>query len=246
MYRKILSSAKHHKVYSQVKTLLIVLIALFIYGTIGYSALKQVDLQTGFVLTVETFEFVHHPEPAVGTRIFQASLLLFGGVFMWFTIWTLLELTFKGQLSKYFREVIHLIRAGRSKDHVVVCGGGRVGSTVAKLLKEKGKQVVIIEKDHNVAAKLRREGFTVINEDASREESLREANVEKAKTLIAAMSSGEKNIILILTAKQINPKIEILARTEDAEHEKKLKSLGAKQVIMPEIAGAKELASFIR
>ena len=246
MYRKILSSAKHHKIYDQVKTLALIIIALLIYGAVGFSLIKHTDLANGLVLTIESIELAHPPEVGFIPRLFQASLFLFGGILVWFAVWTFFELVFKGHLTKYFREVIHLVRAGKSKNHIVVCGGGRVGSTVAKLLKEKGKQVVIIEKDHNVAAKLRREGFTVINEDASREESLREANLEKAKTLIAAMSSGEKNIILLLTAKQINPEIEILARTEDAEHVKKLKSLGAKQVIMPEIAGAKELASFIK
>lgn len=246
MYRRILTKAKYHKIYDQANILVILLFALFIYGTIGYSLLKQVDLPTGLSLTVETLEFAHYPEAVLHTRIFQASLVLFGGVLLWFVVWTMFELIFKGKLTKYFTEVIHLVKAGRTSNHVVICGGGRVGSTVAKMLKEKGDKVIVIEKDRDVAAKLRSEGLLVINEDCLKEEALHEANIEKARALIAAMSSGEKNVLLILTAKQLNPNLEILARTEDADHVKKLKSVGAKQVIMPEIAGAKELMTFLK
>ncbi len=245
MYHRILSRAKYHKIYDQAKTLVVLLIMLFAYGTIGFSILKRVDLPSGFVHTVEALEFIYTPETDPTIRTFQSSLVIFGGVFLWFALWTLFEFIFKGKLVKYFIEVIHLLKAGKATNHVIICGGGRVGNTLAQLLVGKGNKVVIIEKDANTAHKLRGK-FTVINGDALNEEILKEANIEKAKVLVAAISSGEKNVLLTLEAKQLNPKIEVLARSDEEMHVKKLKSVGATHVIMPEIAGAKELYSLLK
>lgn len=246
MYKKILTHARYHSIYDKAKKLLIMLILLFAYGTIGFSVIKQVDLQTGFVLTIESLEFAHKAETTFLARAMQTSLLIFGSVLLWFTLWTIFELIFKGHLRKYLIEVMHLVKAGRSKDHIIVCGGGRVGHFLATLLKAKNKQIVIIEKDHATAIKLRHEKFTVINGDALNEDTLKEANIEKASILVAAISSGEKNILLTLTARQLNPNIEVLARSDDENHVKKLKNVGVRSVIMPEIAGAKELFSLIK
>ncbi len=246
MLGKILSKAKYHKIYDQFKILALILIALFIYGIIGFSLVKQVDLQTGFILTIESLEFVHHPEPSFLPRALQASIVILGSVFLWFALWTVFDLIFKGHLRKYLIEVINLVKASRASNHTIICGGGRVGSKLAELLAEKGEKVVLIEKDAFVSSKLRKRKFIVINGDALNEETLKEANVEKAKTLVAAISSGERNVLLTLTVKQMNPKIEVLARSDDEAHVKKLKSVGAKQVIMPEIAGAKELFSLLK
>ncbi len=246
MYQKILAKAKYHKIYDQVKILFGLIILLFIYGTFGYSFIKNVDLPTGLALTVETLEFMHAPETTLVSRIFQVSLFLIGGIFLWFAVWTFFEFVFKGTLTKYITEVIQLIKAKKAKNHAVICGGGRVGSTVAKMLIEKRDTVVIIEKDAKIVEKLRKEGLIVVNGDALSEEVLKEANVENARVLIAAISSGEKNVLLTISAKQINPQIEILARSDDMQNVKKLKSVGAKHVIMPEISGAKELISLLK
>ncbi|MFH0713974.1 MAG: NAD(P)-binding protein [Candidatus Micrarchaeota archaeon] len=245
LYRKILSKAKYHRIYEQIKLLVILLVAVLAYGTIGFMLLKKVDLVSAFVTTIESLEFLHQTEAIPHIRVFQASLVIFGGIFLWYAVWTFFEFILKGKLAKYITEVIHLMKAGRSKNHVVICGGGRVGSTLAKMLSAKNS-VVLIEKDNATASTLRAAGLTVISGDALNEEILREANIENARALVATISSGEKNALLILTAKQINPHLEIYARTEDERHVKKLKSLGVKQVIMPELAGAKELYAALK
>ncbi len=246
MYGKIISKAKHYELYGQAKTLVLMVIALLAYGAIGFAYLKRVGLVDGLILAIESLEFSHTPEPTSFLRLFQVSLFLFGGILVSFSVWNFFELVFKGHVGKYIHEVVHLVKASRSKNHVVICGGGRVGHTLAKMLKEKRQKIVIIEKDSDTAAHLRKQGFTVINGDALNEETLREANIESANTLIAAISSGEKNVLLTLAAKQINPKISVIARSDDESQIKKLKSVGAKQVILPEIAAAKEFISLMK
>ncbi|MEW5955479.1 MAG: NAD(P)-binding protein [Candidatus Micrarchaeota archaeon] len=233
------------KVREELKVLLLLAAALLAYGTIGYSLTLGVGLEKGFGYTVETLALAHSPEAEAAPKLLQITLLLFGVFLVWFISWTFLDLVLEGKLDDYLKEVKSMVQARALKNHYVICGAGRVGIHVAELLFEKGIPFVVIDSDKTTAEKIMRKGFLVIEGDALDEELLEEANIKTAKAVVAVIPETEKNILLTLTAKHLNPGLTVYARAEHEMLVRQLHSAGAKHVVMPEVIGAREMVGFI-
>lgn len=121
----------------------------------------------------------------------------------------------------------------RLKSHVILCGFGRMGRHVAADLAEAGVPFVVIEHDPEMAGRLEEAGYLYLIGSASSDELLRKAGVERAKGLIAVVSTDAENVYTTLTAKSFNPKIRIVARALSDESEPKLRTAGADRVIKP-------------
>ena len=233
------------KVREELKILLLLAAALLAYGTIGYSLALGVSLEKGFGHTIETLAFAHSPQVEAAPKFLQVTLLLFGVFLVWFVLWTFLDLVLEGKLGEYVKEVKSMIQARALKNHYIICGAGRVGIHIAELLFEKGIPFVVIDCDKSIAEKIMRKGFLVIEGNALDEELLEEANIKKAKALVAVIPETEKNILLTLTAKHLNPGLTVYARAEHDALVRQLHAAGAKHVVMPEVIGARELFGFI-
>jgi len=131
------------------------------------------------------------------------------------------------------------------KDHYIVCGAGRVGVHVAEKLKRAGKKIVVIESDLERAESMIDKGYTVIEGDCVNEEVLEKARIRKAKGLIACTAEDQKNVFLVLTAKDMNPKIKVATRVNDQKAKDEFKRAGADVIVAPEVTGGYELADKI-
>lgn len=131
------------------------------------------------------------------------------------------------------------------KDHYIVCGAGRVGVHVAEKLKRSGKKIVVIESDPERAESMIDKGYTVIEGDCVNEELLEKARIRKAKGLIACTAEDQKNVFLVLTAKDMNPKIKVATRVNDQKAKDEFKRAGADVIVAPEVTGGYELADKI-
>lgn len=238
------SKIRQNKSYAQLKFLLILVIVLFAIGTAGYSFLHQISPVDAFGLTAETMAFAHHETDSAG-RAIEVFLMLFGVIVFWFAVWTLFDLVLQGKLGELWRDLMSSIQVGQLKNHYVICGAGRVGIHVAELLQQKKLPYVIVEKDKALVDLLSKKGFLVIQGDALEEEALKEADIEKAKAIVAVIPETEKNVLITLIAKHMNPDILAYARAEKEEMIKQLHHAGVKHVVTPEIAGARELMSLI-
>jgi len=140
-----------------------------------------------------------------------------------------------------------LMRASLSsiKDHYIVCGAGRVGKHAAEKLKESGKKVVIIESDCPVVEFLKKRGFIVIEGDCMNEEILEKAQIRKAKGILACTGEDNKNVFVVLTAKDLNPKIKVATRVSDQKSKGEFERAGADIIVAPEVTGGYELANKI-
>ncbi len=136
-------------------------------------------------------------------------------------------------------------KIGKLKNHYIICGAGRVGMCVADELRKRGKDVVIAEKDNALVDKLREKGYLVVNGTSTEEDTLVKAGIKNAKYLIAATGDDGKNILIILTAKELNPNIKIGARAASEAMIVKLKHAGAEHVVLPEIIGGIQLVEDI-
>jgi voltage-gated potassium channel len=131
------------------------------------------------------------------------------------------------------------------KDHYIVCGAGRVGMHAAEKLKKGGKKIVVIDNDCPRIEFLRRRGYTVIAGDCVNEEILNKARIKTAKGILACTNDDSKNVFLILTSKDMNPKIKIAARVNDQSSCAEFERAGANIIVAPEITGGHELADKI-
>jgi len=127
-------------------------------------------------------------------------------------------------------------------DHYIICGFGRIGAVVAEELRRENLPVVILEKDPDLLYELEREGHLFLAGDATTDESLLAAGVERAKGLFACVSQDAENVYITLSSRQFNPALTIIARADRYESVAKLERAGANRVLTPHQIGGKRIA----
>ncbi len=228
-------------VSKKIKLLIVMILFLLFIGIIGHMIFKKVDFLNALLLTFETFAFLHTNEVYLPLRVLQIILLSVGLFVLWFALWSLLDLVLEGQLNEYLKKVGLMNKIKKLENHYIICGGGRVGSHIAELLRAKKERYIILDKDESVVSLLEKKGFVVDEVDILEEKSLIEAGIKKAKALITVLGETEKNIMITLTAKEIRPDITVYARSDRKEFANRLKSAGATFIIIPEFIAAEEI-----
>lgn len=131
------------------------------------------------------------------------------------------------------------------KDHYIICGYGRIGSLVVKLIKEQGLPVVVLDSSEEVTRHLEDEGILYVLGSATEDESLVDAGIERAKGLVATVSSDADNVYIVLSARGMRPDLFIIARATEPGTERKLKRAGADKVVSPYFIGARRIAQTV-
>ncbi len=127
-------------------------------------------------------------------------------------------------------------------NHFIICGSGRVGSHLVRGLLRTNESFVVIEQDQQRAAEFAQRGVNVLVSDATLEETLREARVEHARGLAACLPDDADNVYVVLTARDLNPNLRIVARAAEEQAEAKLLRAGANHVVAPTIIGGHRMA----
>ena len=133
----------------------------------------------------------------------------------------------------------------RLTDHVIICGFGRIGVQLAKELATGGRAFVILERDGAKVAQAQALGYLTVKGDATDEGGLNEARIERARVLATVLPDDAANVFITLSARNLNPGIEIIARGEAPTTESKLFHAGADKVVMPTHIGAERIAEMI-
>jgi len=222
-----------------------VLIALFLLplsGTLGYMLIEGWDWFDAFYMTVITittigYKEVHPLSPA--GRIFTVVFVFFGVGTALYALNVLAQTLLQTQR---FLQRVTLRKVMRLANHYIICGGGRTGTRIASELQRLGKPYVLIERQEAAVRQLRQQGFLAIEGDATQEEVLKVANIEKAAGLVTVLPHDADNVFVVLTAKGLNPQLHIVARAEYASAEARLKRAGADMVVSPYEIGAVRLA----
>lgn len=128
------------------------------------------------------------------------------------------------------------------KDHYIVCGAGRVGTHAAEKLKKAGKKVVVIESDSPQVEFLKNRGYMVIEGNCMNEDVLEKAQIRRARGVLACTGEDNINVFVVLTAKDLNPKIKIATRVNDQKTMGEFQRAGADIIVAPEVTGGYELA----
>jgi voltage-gated potassium channel len=131
------------------------------------------------------------------------------------------------------------------QDHVIVCGYGRVGRSALNMLRESSDNVVVIDQDEALVSEVREQGIAAVWGDATRDDTLREAGIERAGGLIASAGNDADNLFIVLSARTLNPKLHIVARTVNPENEAKMQRAGADRVVSPYQIGGRQMANIL-
>lgn len=220
------------------------LILLLVGGTLGYMIIERWDVFDSLymtVITVVTVGFAEvHPLTQNG-RIFTIFLSL-GGVGLAFYIMTsIVQATLEGEFGLFRRQRMEA-KIKKLNNHFILCGYGRVGEAIARTLQEQSAEFVVIDQSLNSYTRAVQQGCLAIMDDATSHEALKQALVEKAKSLITAFGDDAYNTYAVLTARELNPRLIIIGRASNSEAAKRLKQAGATHIILPEVLGGQRMA----
>ena len=215
-------------------------------GVSGYMLLEDYTFFQALYMTVISITTTGYGEVfglSRPGRIFTMVLLSVSvGVFFYIAT-TFVQALMAGQIREYLgrRRVESRIR--RLKDHVILCGFGRIGRAVAEDLKEEGVPFVIVEKDPEALKDAEGTDYLFVEGDATEDETLKRAGIERARALVAAVGSDADNLFITLSARHLNPHIFIITRAESPGAERNLLAAGSNRVVSPYLMGAQRIAN---
>ena len=224
------------------------LVALLVGGSLGFVWLEGWNFFDALYMTVTTLTTVGygevHPLDRIG-RIYNMVLILAGMGVMLYIVGSLARVVIEGELQAVLgkRKLIKHIKS--LKDHYIICGFGRIGEIIARQLKGRGLSLVVVDKNPENIPRLEELGYDFITGDATRDEVLLEAGIERAKGLVAVVASDADNVYIVLTARSLNPQLFIVARGEEPGAEQKLLRAGADKVESPYHMGGQKMAHTI-
>jgi len=220
------------------------LAALLLTGTLGFYWLEDWTLAESLYVTVTTLATVgygdYHPTSST-SRAFATVFMLFSIATVGLLLSAAIQSLVETELDEAFGRRRKRREMNKLNNHLIVCGAGRVGSRVIRELRRAGEPFVVIERDPLHVAGLADDGGHVLIGDATSEETLREAGVERARALAACLPDDADNVYVVLTARGISPTLHIVARAVEEQAEPKLVRAGANRVIAPIIIGGQRM-----
>jgi voltage-gated potassium channel len=224
--------------------LMVALSLLVVAGTIGFMVTEGVSVAYAFdwtLDTVTTLGSIQDPHNA-GGRVVKVGLELLGIGTLFYALATVAEFFVSGQLSGVLEERRIEKMIDSFSDHYIVCGFGRVGRQVSRDLRTAGARHVVIDPNPTNREAALAAGIPLIESEASDDEVLTQAGIERAQAIIACVDSDAENIFIALTARELRADIFIIARASAEDSEKKLLRAGADRVISPYKTSGSEMA----
>ena len=225
----------------------IILVGTIGLGTVGYMMIEGWDFRDAFYMTIISITTTGFGElyPLSETGRWLTMIIILVGLA---SIAYLGGRAIQALIERYLvrrRKMDRHIR--RLKDHVIVCGFGRMGRQVCENLTDAGFPFVVVESDPELARDLSEREYLYLVGDASSDAILQEAGIGEARGLITVVSSDAQNVFITLTAKSLNSSIPVVTRSMDEGSEPKLRKAGADRVIQPyELVGRRIAQLVIR
>lgn len=225
---------------------ILIIITILLGGTLGYRFIEGWSLFDSLYMTVITITTVGYGEIyqlSREGRIFTVFLILSSLGVMGYILRGIAQTIIAGQLRSILGRRKLEKRVKRLKEHFIVCGYGRIGSFIAREFKREDVPFVVVEMDPERIMLLEEDRFPYVEGNATEDEILTRAGVQKARGLIAAVRSDADNLYITLSARSLNPNLYILSRADEEGAERKLLSAGANWVVSPYLMGAARMVS---
>lgn len=214
-------------------------------GTVGYRIIEGwplVDALFVTVLVVSTLGFGELRPTGILAQLFTMLIILAGVGTLYYLVGALAQTLIESQLGRQERvKTEHRVTALRN--HYIVCGFGRVGQQICRALARERCPFVVIDSDPERIKRIHRAGYLAMRGDATNDDDLRHAGIERARCLITAVATDAANVYVTLSARALNPLLFIVARAGSTEAEHKLETAGANRVVSPYVLGGQRMAS---
>ncbi len=233
-----------------------------IFGMAGFMGFEHYAPIDAFFMTVTTIATVGygelHPFSEAG-RLFVSFYILYNLVVVAYLVSVFSAFIFDGELRKIYQMIRTDQEIKRFSGHVIVCGFGRNGRRACQELRANGARVVVVEADQELMKRIS-EGYTgedydgdglpggkifTVFGDATSDNILKQAGVERASALITSLPKDADNVFVALSARALNPRLKIIARASLKTSESKLLSAGADSVVMPDEIGGSHMAKLV-
>jgi voltage-gated potassium channel len=224
------------------------LLSVVTLGTVGFMVLGPAPLLDALYMTVITISTVGFREVTPvnqATTVFTIFLVLAGVVGIGYSFGIIVEFMVEGHLTSILEGRRMQKRISELDSHYVIAGMGRVGSVVAAELTDAGVSFVVIDSCETCRETADEAGWLLIHGDATDEKVLIDAGIERARGLVAALDTDADNLFVSLSARTLNPSVQIVARSTSLTSESKILRSGADRVITPNVIGGRRMAAML-
>ena len=233
----------------KILTIGLIFLALLLIGALGYMFLEGTGFWMGLYLTIITVFTVGYgdivPIHPAG-RVFTVFLVVTSVSFTVYTFSKLTEIMVDGELRGHFKRRKMNRKIERLSEHFIICGFGRIGREICRILQEHGRSFLVVEKKQEEAMVMDELGYLYIQGEAEEDEILLRAGIERAKGLVSVVASDADNLFITMTARGLNAGIFIMTRSSGTPGLKaKLTRAGANKIISPYAIGARRMAHLI-
>jgi voltage-gated potassium channel len=221
---------------------------VLVAGTVGYvivAGWNWLDALYMTVITVTTIGYKEVHDLDNAGRVFTICIALAGVGTAAYGLSSIVSLIVSGEFTAVLRGQQMQHELSNLREHIIICGGGKTGLGALQELQASDERVVIIEKDAAVCEGLRQRGIAVLHDDATQEGVLEKARAQHAKGLITTLPNDADNVFVTLTARELAPKLVIVARAALQSHESKLVRAGANRIVRVDEVGGRHMANIM-
>ena len=225
-------------------------LCVLLAGTIGYALIEgwpAFDALYMTVITLATVGYGETHELSTAGRGFTIFLIIGGIGVMTYAFSTITSIIVEGTLSMAYRRRRMQKEISKLSGHYIICGAGRTGEAIIGELKKTGRAFVIIERSQEVIRRIQERfgenSCLVVEGDATEDDILQAAGVERSLGVFAALSSDQDNAFVALSSKGLNPRARLVSAQKGMGVREKLLRSGADNIVNPEFIGGLRMAS---
>jgi voltage-gated potassium channel len=237
------------RLFSRVYYFIFLLIAITAAGTIGFMTVEDWSFVDAFymtVITISTVGFGEVNELSLYGRLFATILIITSFGTFAYAVSVITQYIVGGEYKVYFQEFKTMKASKNLRDHVIICGFGRVGKQIAEDLTSSGFDFIIVEQDEKVIEQQRlNSNYLLLNGDATNDQILETAGIQNARALITCLPKDADNLYVVLAVREVRKDLLVISRASFESAVSKLRTAGANNVIMPDSIGGSHMASLI-
>ncbi len=229
---------------------LLIIALIIVTGVTGFMLIEKFSLLDAFYMTIITVTTVGYEEVHAlsnAGKIFNIILIVSSFATFAYSLANLTRYVVDGEMNKFLKNRKIMSTIKELKDHVIICGYGRNGKQAAKILSNHKVKFVVIESNEELIEQglLKKDDILYIKGDATDDEVLFNAGIERAKALITALPEDADNVYIVLSARSLSNSIQIISRSSNPGSATKLRKAGADNVISPDKIGGTHMATLV-
>ena len=238
-----------HRQFRRIYYFLLLLLVVITGGTLGFMIIEEwslIDSLYMTIITVSTVGFGEVSELSDYGKLFTAFLIIFSFGTFAYAVSAITVYVVNGEYKEYFKQYRTMQEVNKLRNHIIICGYGRVGHRVTQDLIDQGYDCLVVDHDPEIIEEYKEEdGFYILLGDGTNDENLKEAGIMNAHGIVTCLPNDADNIYVVLSARELNRGITIVSRATQDSSMNKLKVAGADKVIMPDSIGGTHMAALI-